>query len=71
VSALLPIAVAVLAIGFDIGCLADLARADEVRGLPPLSWALVICCFTPLGGVAYLAAGRPGGPGRGGRGGLA
>jgi hypothetical protein len=71
VNALLPILVAIFAVGFDIGCLTDLVRSDEVRGLPPLGWAVVICCFTPLGGIAYLAAGRSGGSGRPGGGGLA
>lgn len=68
---LLPVLVAIFAIGFDALCLTDLVRADQVRGLPPLAWAAVICCFTPLGGIAYLAAGRSGGAGRPGGGGLA
>ncbi len=50
--------VLVLAIGFAVFCLTDLARADEVRGLPKWGWAVVICISVPWGGIVYLVAGR-------------
>ncbi len=56
--ALPPLLVLTLALGFDAFCLADLARADEVRYLPKLWWGLAICFLTPFGGIAYLSAGR-------------
>jgi hypothetical protein len=48
----------VLAAGFVVFCLVDLARAKEVRHLP--KWAWVILCLgigltIPWGGIAYLA----------------
>lgn len=42
--------------GFDVYCLIDIARADEVRGLP--KWVWVIICLDAVGGLVYLAAGR-------------
>ena len=52
------LAVLVLAIGFAAFCLTDLARADEVRGLPKWGWAVVICISVPWGGIVYLVAGK-------------
>jgi Phospholipase_D-nuclease N-terminal len=51
---LLPIIV--VAVGFDILCLIDVARAEEVRALPRWAWAIL--CLNALGGLVYLAAGR-------------
>jgi hypothetical protein len=50
--------------GFVAFCLADLARASDVRYLPKWGWALV--CFTsiPLGGIIYLSIGKVGRPRR-------
>ncbi|HEY3036374.1 MAG TPA: hypothetical protein VGJ54_17175 [Streptosporangiaceae bacterium] len=56
--ALAPILVLIPLLGFDAFCLADLARAGEVRYLPKLWWGLIICILTPWGGIAYLSAGR-------------
>jgi Phospholipase_D-nuclease N-terminal len=46
----------VVAVGFDLYCLIDIARADEVRGLPKWVWAII--CLDAVGGVFYLAVGR-------------
>ena len=42
----------------DAYCLVDLAGADEVRSLPKMTWALIICVFGPVGGIAYLSLGK-------------
>jgi hypothetical protein len=51
---------AALGIGFDGYCLADIARASQVRHLPKWAWALICLAQTPAGGIAYLCAGRVG-----------
>lgn len=57
-AALIPLLVLTLAVGFDAFCLVDLAGANAVRTLPKLGWGIVICVFTPFGGLAYLSIGR-------------
>jgi hypothetical protein len=47
-----------LAAGFDALCLADVARAGQVRYLPKWAWALICLAQTPLGGIIYLSIGR-------------
>jgi hypothetical protein len=54
-AALTPILV--LSVAFEIYCLVDLMRS-QVRYLPSWAWALVIVLVNPLGGIAYLLAGR-------------
>jgi len=49
-----------LAVGFDVFCLADIARADQVRCLPKWAWALICLAQTPGGGIIYLSIGRLG-----------
>jgi hypothetical protein len=49
-----------LGAGFDALCLADIARADQVRYLPKWAWALICLAQTPLGGIIYLSVGRVG-----------
>jgi hypothetical protein len=44
--------------GFAAFCLADLARAAEVRYLPKWGWALACLLSIPLGGIMYLSVGR-------------
>jgi hypothetical protein len=50
----------VLGIGFDVFCLADIARASEVRYLSKWQWVLICLIQVPLGGIAYLCLGRIG-----------
>jgi Phospholipase_D-nuclease N-terminal len=47
-----------LGIGFDVFCLADIARASEVRYLSKWAWALICLAQTPGGGIVYLCVGR-------------
>jgi hypothetical protein len=49
-----------LAAGFDALCLADIARARQVRYLPKWAWALICLAQTPLGGIIYLSIGHLG-----------
>ena len=46
------------AAGFAVFCLADLARARQVRYLPKWGWAIACLIQVPLGGIMYLAAGK-------------
>ena len=48
----------VAAIGFDVYCVRDLARADITFVFPPRFWFLLIVFATPFGGIAYLKLGR-------------
>ncbi len=50
--------VLLVTLGFVVYCLVDLARSEQVRGLPRWAWAVVIVLLMPLGGLAYLLAGR-------------
>ena len=52
--------VVALGIGFDAYCLADIARASEVRYLSRRTWALLCLVQIPLGGILYLCIGRIG-----------
>jgi hypothetical protein len=51
-----------LAAGFDAFCLADIARAAQVRYLPKWVWVLICLAQTPGGGIAYLSIGHIGRP---------
>ena len=51
----------VLAAGFVMFCLLDLARTQEVRYLPKWAWAILcmgIGLTIPFGGIAYLVFGK-------------
>jgi hypothetical protein len=54
--ALIP--VLIVAAGFEVICLVDLARAEEVRHLPRWAWAILCLVSIPLGGIVYLVFGR-------------
>jgi hypothetical protein len=47
-----------LAVGFDVFCLVDIARAAQVRYLPKWAWVLICLVQTPAGGIAYLSVGH-------------
>jgi hypothetical protein len=49
-----------LAVGFDVYCVADIARAAEVRYLPKWAWVLICLIQTPGGGILYLSIGHIG-----------
>ena len=51
------IPVAVMAVGFMIYCVVDIARHD-VKHLPKWAWVLISCASLPLGGIIYLLVGR-------------
>jgi len=55
-AALVPLVL--VAVGFVVFCLVDLARAGEVRYLPKWAWAVICVVSVPLGGIVYLALGR-------------
>jgi hypothetical protein len=55
------LAVAGLAVGFVVFCLADLVRAQQVRYLPKWAWAILclgIGLTIPFGGILYLVIGK-------------
>ena len=55
------IAVGVLALGFVVFCLIDLARAEKVRYLPKWVWAILcvgVGLTIPWGGILYLVVGK-------------
>jgi ABC-2 type transport system ATP-binding protein len=52
------IPVLAVAVAFIAWCLADLARAGQVRYLPKWVWAVIICVSVPWGGLVYLIAGK-------------
>lgn len=54
-AALVPIVV--LALGFIVFCLVDIARHD-VKYIPKWVWALICCVSVPMGGIVYLLLGR-------------
>jgi hypothetical protein len=51
-----------MAVGFDAFCLADIARAAQVRYLPKWAWVLICLIQTPGGGIMYLSIGHTGRP---------
>jgi hypothetical protein len=47
----------VIALGFVVYCLVDLARSP-VRYLPKWAWALICFFSVPIGGIVYLVVGK-------------
>jgi hypothetical protein len=62
VAGIVLVAGVVLAVGllasWEFLLLSDLARAPRVRLLPRWAWAVLCLAAIPLGGIAYLLAGR-------------
>ncbi len=56
-----PLLLFVVAAGFGVYCLVDLARAPSVKRLPKWAWTLVLLLSEPLGGILYLLLGRTNG----------
>jgi hypothetical protein len=52
--------VAARGIGFEVLCLADTARASQVRNPSKRTWAPICLIQTPLGGILYRCIGRIG-----------
>jgi len=59
-AALLPLVV--LAVGFVVYCLVDVARS-RVRYLPKWAWVIICLVSVPVGGIIYLIVGRDHGDG--------
>jgi Phospholipase_D-nuclease N-terminal len=49
-----------LVVFFDGYCLADIARAEQVRYLHKWAWVLICLVQAPLGGIMYLSIGHVG-----------
>ncbi len=68
---MLRVLVPLLILALTVYCLVDSIQTDEseVRNLPKVLWIIIILLFTPIGGIAWLIAGRPRSilPGRGGK----
>jgi hypothetical protein len=56
IAAVLPLLL--VAAGFVIYCVVDIARAPSVKHLPKWAWVLICLLFVPLGGIVYLLVGR-------------
>jgi hypothetical protein len=47
-----------LALGFVVWVLVDIARAEQVQHLPKWGWAIISVISIPVGGIVYLLMGR-------------
>jgi hypothetical protein len=52
------ITVVAVVLSFEVYCLADIARAKEVRRLDRETWAIICLVTLPLGGILYLSLGK-------------
>ena len=57
-AALVLLAAVALFVGWEVLCLGEVVRADQVRFLPRWAWAVACLIFIPFGGILYLLAGR-------------
>lgn len=55
------VVLSILWFAFLLYCLLDIALSDDasVRGLPKLTWVIVLVFLPLVGGIAWLVAGRP------------
>jgi hypothetical protein len=56
--AIVVVAAAIVVVRFEVFCLTDLARSEEVRYLSKRAWAAICILSIPLGGIPYLYFGR-------------
>jgi hypothetical protein len=51
----------ILLVGFWVYCVLDVLVTDRkaVRNLPKIAWLLIVLVLNPVGGAAWLFAGRP------------
>lgn len=47
-----------VALGFVVWVLVDIARAEQVQHLPKWGWAIIAVISIPVGGIVYLLMGR-------------
>ncbi len=54
-------ALGVVLLGFLLFCLLDVITTEgsAVRHLPKIAWILLVVLINPVGGIAWLAVGRP------------
>ena len=59
-------ALGIVLLGFLLFCLLDVITTDgsTVRHLPKFAWILLVVLINPVGGIAWLLAGRPPAAGR-------
>lgn len=66
---MLRLLIPVLLIAFTVYCVVDVVKTEDgqVQHLPKVLWLVLALLFTPVGGIAWLLAGRERGSlGRGG-----
>ncbi len=54
-------ALGIVLLGFLLFCLLDVITTDgsQVRHLPKVAWIILVVLINPIGGIAWLFAGRP------------
>jgi hypothetical protein len=56
IAALIPFIIVLVA--FQVYCLLDLYRANQVRYFPKWLWVIICFLSVPIGGIVYLVFGR-------------
>jgi hypothetical protein len=56
IAALIPFIIVLVA--FQVYCLLDLYRVDQVRYFPKWLWVIICFLSVPIGGIVYLVFGR-------------
>jgi hypothetical protein len=57
-AALVLLAAGALVVGWEVLCLGEVVRADQVRFLPRWAWTVACLMLIPFGGMLYLVVGR-------------